>query len=84
MYPRQSIAVLGISVALLATACGSGSNASAQVASLGSTSETSPDTTSPVNTQDALLKYAACMREAGDADGGVERFRTCRHRGSDT
>jgi hypothetical protein len=77
MHSRQSIAVLGMSVALLATACGSGSNASAQVASLGSTTGTSPDTTSPVNTQDALLKYAACMRENGidmpdptfDADG---------------
>ena len=77
MQPRQSIAVLGISIALIATACGSGSNASAQVASLGSTSGTTPDTTSPVNTQDALLKYAACMRTNGvnmpdptfDADG---------------
>jgi hypothetical protein len=67
-----------MSVALIATACGSGSsNASAQVASLGSTTGTTPDTTSPVNTQDALLKYAACMRENGvnmadptfDADG---------------
>ena len=62
---------------MIATACGSGSNASAQVASLGSTAGTTPATTSPVNTQDALLKYAACMRENGvnmadptfDADG---------------
>ena len=77
MHPRQAIAVLGISVALLATACGSGKNASAEVASLGSTSGTTPDTTSPVDTQDALLQYAACMRENGvdmadptfDADG---------------
>jgi hypothetical protein len=75
--PRQSIALLGISVALLATACGSGNSASAEVASLGSTSGTTPDTTTPVNTQDALLKYAACMRANGvnmadptfDADG---------------
>jgi hypothetical protein len=74
---RQSIAVLGISVALLATACGTGSNASAQVASLGSTVGTAPAGTTPVDTQDALLKYAACMRENGvdmadptfDADG---------------
>lgn len=77
MHPRQSIALLGISVALIATACGSGSNASAQVASLGTTTGTSPEATSPVNTQDALLKYAACMRQNGidmpdptfDADG---------------
>lgn len=77
IQPRQTIAVLGMAIALIATACGSGSNASAQVASLGSTSGTTPDTTSPVDTQDALLKYAACMRENGidmadptfDADG---------------
>jgi hypothetical protein len=66
-----------MSLALIATACGSGNNASAQIASLGSSTGTAPDTTSPVNTQDALLKYAACMRENGvnmadptfDADG---------------
>lgn len=79
MHPRQSIAVLAMSMALVATACGSGNNASAQVASLGSTpgTGTAPDTSSPVDTQDALLKYAACMRENGidmadptfDADG---------------
>jgi hypothetical protein len=77
MQPRQTVAVLGISLALLATACGSGSNAAAQVASLGSTTGTTPGTTTPVNTQDALLKYAACMRQNGvnmadptfDADG---------------
>lgn len=77
LQSRQSIAVLGISIALLATACGTGKGANAQVASLGSTAGTTPDTTSPVDTQDALLKYAACMRENGidmadptfDADG---------------
>jgi hypothetical protein len=66
-----------VSLALIATACGSGSNASAQIASLGSTTGTTPGTTSPVNSQDALLKYAACMRQNGvnmadptfDADG---------------
>ena len=75
--PRLTIAVLGLSMALIATACGSGKNASAEVASLGSTTGTTPQTTSPVNTQDALLKYAACMRQNGvdmadptfDADG---------------
>ena len=74
---RSSIAVLGISVALLATACGSGNSAKAQVASLGSTAGSSPPSTAAGNTQDALLKYAACMRENGvdmadptfDADG---------------
>ena len=77
IQPRQSIAVLGISVALLATACGSGNSAKAQVASLGSTAGSSPPSTAAANTQDALLKYAACMRENGvdmadptfDADG---------------
>ena len=72
------IAALGLALALMATACGGGTNASAQVASLGSTpGGTSPSTTSPVNTQEALLKYAACMRTNGvnmadptfDADG---------------
>jgi len=66
-----------MSLALVATACGSGSNAAAQVATLGSSTGTTPDTTSPANTQEALLKYAACMRENGvnmadptfDADG---------------
>jgi hypothetical protein len=75
---RQSIALLGIALALLATSCGAKTNASAQVASLGSTSGTAPTaTTTPANTQDALLKYAACMRTNGvdmadptfDADG---------------
>jgi hypothetical protein len=77
MQPRLTVAVLGISIALLASACGNGKNASAQVASLGSTAGTTPDTTVPVNTQEALLKYAACMRQNGvnmadptfDADG---------------
>jgi hypothetical protein len=74
---RSSIAVLGISVALLATACGGGNPAKAEVASLGSTAGSSPPATAAANTQDALLKYAACMRENGvdmadptfDADG---------------
>jgi hypothetical protein len=79
MKRRQSIAVLGMSVALVATACGTGNNASAEVASLGSTTGTGAETasTTPVDTQDALLQYAACMRENGvdmadptfDADG---------------
>jgi hypothetical protein len=77
LHHRQSIALLGLSVALLATACGTGKSASAEVASLGSTVGTAPDTTTPVDTQDALLKFAACMRDNGvdmadptfDADG---------------
>jgi hypothetical protein len=75
--PFPSLAVLGVSLALLATACGTGKSASAEVASLGSTVDSGPSTTAPANTQDALLKYAACMRENGvdmadptfDADG---------------
>ena len=77
LKPRQTIALLGISIVLLATACGSGDSASAEVASLGTTTGTATETTSPVDTQDALLQYAACMRENGvdmadptfDADG---------------
>ena len=78
LQPRLSLAALGLSLALVATACGSGKNASAEIASLGTTdSGTAPTTTSPVDSQEALLKYAACMRENGvdmadptfDADG---------------
>lgn len=77
MQPRLTVAVLGLSVALVASACGSGKSASAQIASLGSTVDTSPATTAPVDTQEALLKFAACMRQNGvnmadptfDADG---------------
>jgi hypothetical protein len=66
-----------MAVALVATACGTGNSASAEVASLGTTTGTATATTSPVDTQDALLQYAACMRENGidmadptfDADG---------------
>ena len=76
--PRQSISVLAISVALLAAACGSGTSPDSDVASLDSTGGDSASTTvAPADSQEALLQYAACMRENGvdmadptfDADG---------------
>ena len=77
LHPRLTLAVLGTSVVLLASACGTGKSASAEVASLGSTADTTTATTSPVDAQEALLTFAACMRENGvdmadptfDADG---------------
>jgi hypothetical protein len=76
--PRQSISVLAIAVALVVTACGSGTPANSDVASLDSTGGGATSTTAAAaNSQDALLKYAACMRSNGvdmadptfDADG---------------
>jgi hypothetical protein len=78
--PRQSISVLGIAVALLATACGSGTSADSDVASLGTTAGATASTTvAAADSQEALLDYAACMRENGvdmadptfDADGNA-------------
>jgi hypothetical protein len=78
--PRQSISVLAISVALLATACGSGTDKDSDVASLDSTGGAAASTTvAAANSQEALLEYAACMRENGvdmadptfDADGNA-------------
>jgi hypothetical protein len=69
-------------VALLAlAACGSDSGGDSKVASLGTTPSngSTVDTAAPADTQEALLAFAACMRENGvdmddptfDADGGV-------------
>jgi hypothetical protein len=78
--PRQSISVLAISFALLATACGSGTSADSDVASLDTSGGASASTTvAAANSQEALLEYAACMRENGvdmadptfDADGNA-------------
>lgn len=78
LHARVSIPALGLTLMLVASACGGGKNASAQIASLGTTDETGVSTTvAPADTQEALLQYAACMRENGvemadptfDADG---------------
>jgi hypothetical protein len=78
--PRRSISVLAISFALVATACGSGASGDSDVASLGSTADASASTTvAAADSQEALLEYAACMRENGvdmadptfDADGNA-------------
>ncbi len=61
---RTSLAAMGASMVLLVSACGGSSAPAAKVASLGAEG-TSPSTTVAVNTQDALLKYAKCMRDNG-------------------
>lgn len=78
LHARISIPALGLTLILVASACGSGKNASAQIATLGTSDGTGATTTvAPADTQEALLQYAACMRENGvdmadptfDADG---------------
>src|SRR3954447_8710618 len=61
-----SIVALGAAITLTAAACGGSGASASKVASLSSApanSETA--STTPKNTQDALLAYAACMRENG-------------------
>ena len=68
-------------VLLALSACGSDSGTSSEVASLGTlaTDGASTETTVAVDSQEAILAYAACMRENGvdmadptfDADGNV-------------
>lgn len=78
---RLALAAIGVTISLAAAACGgdSGSASAQQVASLGTLAETTETTAvaSTEDTQDALLAYAACMRDNGidmadptfDADG---------------
>ena len=71
----------GLAGLLALTACGGGNDSSSQVASLGSTpgAGSTADSTSPADSQEAMLAYAACMRENGldmadptfDADGNM-------------
>lgn len=82
--PRSSrLPVAGglLSLVLIASACGSGGSDSSQVASLstdGATGATTA-TTAPVDTQEAWLAFAQCMRDNGvdmqdptfDADGNL-------------
>lgn len=70
---------VGLAFILALSACGSDTTASSKVATLGTLSgnEASTETTVAVDSQDAILAYAACMRENGvdmadptfDADG---------------
>lgn len=80
--PFHRLATTAGLVALLAlAACGSNSSSASQVASLGTTptNGSTADTVAPADTQEALLAFAACMRENGvdmedptfDADGNV-------------
>lgn len=63
---RSSLAVLGVALALTAVACGGSSGGDAKVASLGTTpTDGTTATSSPKDTQQALLSFAACMRENG-------------------
>ncbi|MGB8860790.1 MAG: hypothetical protein WCC60_16140 [Ilumatobacteraceae bacterium] len=71
----------GLALLLALAACGSDSSSSSKVASLGTTPSagSSTGTTVPVDSQDAMLAYAECMRENGvqmedptfDADGNA-------------
>jgi hypothetical protein len=67
MITLYRVRLLGVAaaVSLFVTACGGTSAPSAKVASLGAEGSTTPSTTTPVNTQDALLKFAKCMRDNG-------------------
>lgn len=81
-HARLALTALGVSVTLLAASCGSdAASANQQVASLGTLAADTATTAaaSTADTQDALLAYAACMRENGiemadptfDADGNA-------------
>jgi hypothetical protein len=60
------MAPLALAATLALAACGGGSGDNAQVASIGNTGgESATGTTAPANTQEALLAYAACMRQNG-------------------
>jgi hypothetical protein len=71
----------GLAALLMLAACGSESGSSSQVASLGTLAAdaASTETTVAVDSQEAILAYAACMRENGvdmadptfDADGNA-------------
>ncbi len=72
-YVSALVAALSLTVA----ACSSGGSAGAKVATLNDASGVATSTTVAVNTQEALLAYASCMRDNGidmpdptfDADG---------------
>jgi len=85
-----TLAAASVSLTLIAAACGSSNDGTSQVASLGTLTDdsatsgsdgsASTDTLDPADTQEAVLAYAACMRENGidmadptfDADGNMQ------------
>jgi len=89
---RRTLSVVAatLTLALVAAGCGSSASSAAQVATLGTlATDTSGsgasgtatgDTLDPADTQEAVLAYAACMRENGidmadptfDADGNMQ------------
>jgi hypothetical protein len=82
LRPQRRLAALLAILAATAVACGAGAAAEPQVASLDSTPTATATGSSvdPADTQDAILAYAACMRENGidmadptfDADGNPQ------------
>jgi len=83
MLRRLPLMIAVSAVALVSAACGSGGDSTAQVASLnssGGSSGSATATTTSVNTEEALLAYAQCMRDNGvdmkdptvDADGNIQ------------
>ncbi len=63
---RLSITAIGVAASIALAACGGSSSASSKVATLSnSNSSGATSTTVKVNTQEALLAYASCMRDNG-------------------
>lgn len=84
---RRHLTVVAASLSLVAGACGGSDASTAEVASLGTLATdtagdggATEDTLTAADTQEAVLAYAACMRENGiemadptfDADGNME------------
>jgi hypothetical protein len=78
---RTSFALIGLTLGVTMTACGGSGTARTQVASLGSVAvDAASATSTPVDTQDAWLAFAQCMRDNGvdmqdptfDANGNVQ------------
>lgn len=84
---RRHLTVVATSLSLVVAACGGSDTTSSQVASLGTLASdgtgdgaATSDTLDAADTQEAVLAYAACMRENGvdmadptfDADGNME------------
>ncbi|CAB4898574.1 unannotated protein [freshwater metagenome] len=66
MPRRLSIIAAGITISVALAACGGSSSASSKVATLdNNASGSAASTTVAVNTQEALLAYASCMRDNG-------------------
>jgi hypothetical protein len=80
VFPHRLAAAAGVTLVLALSACGSDSGGS-EVASLGTgpTDNATGDSVADVDSQEALLAYAACMRENGvdmddptfDAEGNL-------------